>query len=302
MTAKSSAVRGELGPDAGLRPVSPPRGFIAGTRFAAKEIIGHRELLVLLVKREVKSKYKDSSLGVLWSLFRPITQLAIYFVVIGQFLGAARSIPDFAIFVFTGLTAWTLFAETLSSTTTSIISNSGLVKKIYVPREIFPLATAGASLFTFVTQLAILVAATILFSKLPNIANLPYLMLGFLVLCTYSFALGLLFAAINVYMRDLQHLVEVLLLIMFWASPVVYSYALVSDTLGTGILHQIYLANPITLGVLGFQKALWASGEGQPWPASLELNLVIAFAVGLIFLWIAQRVFARLEGNFAQEL
>lgn len=285
-----------------LQPVSPPQGLVQGTLFAAKDIARHRELLVLLIRREIKSKYKDSSLGVLWSLVRPVTQLLIYYIVIGQFLGAARAIPDFAIFVFTGLTAWALFAETLSSMTTSIVGNSGLVKKIYVPREIFPLASAGASFFTFLAQLLILVVATLVLNQPPSLGNLHFLVLGFAVIFIWASALGLMFAAINVYLRDLQHLVEVLLLLMFWASPIVYSFSLVTGAIGGGLIQQIYLANPITLGVLGFQKAMWSSGAAQPWPENLEIKLLIAMAVGAIALWLAQRIFAKLEGNFAQEL
>ncbi|WP_279433481.1 ABC transporter permease [Agromyces protaetiae] len=103
-----------------------------------REIWQYRELLGRLVKREVKVRYKDSSLGIVWSLFRPLVQLLIYYFAIGQVLGAARSVPDFGIFVFIGLTMWALFSEIISTSTTSIVANAGLVKKVYLPREIFP--------------------------------------------------------------------------------------------------------------------------------------------------------------------
>lgn len=285
-----------------LMSPAPPSGFIRGTLFSLRAIFAQRELLGLLVQREVKSKYKDSALGLLWSLLRPLTQLLIYYVVIGQFLGAARSIPQFAIFVFAGLTAWTLFSESVSSATNSIVGNSGLIKKIYIPREVFPLAAVGSTLFNFLVQLGILIVATIVFGQFPLSPNLLLLPLGFVLLLTFGLAIGLFFAAVNVYMRDLQHLVEVLLVILFWASPIVYSFKFVTAALGGGILEQIYLANPISLGVMAFQKALWAAGAEEVWPENLELRIVIAFIVSLVLLWISQRIFARLEGNFAQEL
>ena len=139
-----------------LRRIGRDNSLGRGTWMSLVEVFDHRELLGRLVSREVRAKYKNSSLGIVWSLMRPLAQLLIYYVAIGQFLGAARSIPDFAIFVFTGLTAWALYSEIVTAGTNSIVNNSGLVKKVYVPREIFPLAAVGASIFNFVVQFAIL--------------------------------------------------------------------------------------------------------------------------------------------------
>src|SRR5689334_168881 len=106
--------------DAPLRPVGRPNGFWKGTRASVTEVWAHRELIGRLVRRELRARYKGSSLGIAWSLFRPLVQLVIYYVAIGQFLSAARSIPDFAIFVFTGLTIWGLYSEIVSAGTGSI--------------------------------------------------------------------------------------------------------------------------------------------------------------------------------------
>ena len=140
---------------------SPP-GTLSGIASSLKDIWGRRELLGMLTRRELKSRYKDSALGFLWSLARPLTQLLIYYVVVGQFLGAARAIDNFAIYVFGGLTIYTLFSEIVAGGTGSIIVNAGLVKKVYLPREVFPLATIGSSLFNFLIQLGILLAAALL--------------------------------------------------------------------------------------------------------------------------------------------
>lgn len=285
-----------------LISAGPPRGLLVGTAFAIRGIWSHRELLDLLIRREIKAKYKDSSLGLVWSLIRPLTQLLIYYVAIGKFLSAERSIPDFAVFVFTGLTAWGLFAEIVSGATMSIVSNSGLIKKVYLPREIFPLASLGSAVFNFCMQLVILIFATILVGKPPLHADLLYLPLAIIVLLLFAFSVGLLLSAVNVYLRDFQHLVEVGLVVMFWASPIVYSYTLVHKALNGNILEQIYLWNPATLVVLAFQKAMWVSGAGEAWPPDLALRLGVVGVLSIVLLWVAQRVFARLEGNFAQEL
>ncbi|MRG60552.1 ABC transporter permease [Agromyces sp. CFH 90414] len=276
-----------------------------GTWASLTEVFGRRELLGRLISREISAKYKNSSLGVVWSLMRPLAQLVIYFVAIGQFLGAARSIPEFAIFVFTGLTAWSLYSEIISAGTTSIVANGGLVKKVYLPREIFPLAAVGAALFNFVIQFGILVLATAVLGQFPWHADLGYLPLSIAIILVYATAIALVLSALNVYLRDVQHLVEILLLILFWASPIVYSAGFVHEAIGGTWIEQLYLANPITLAVLGMQKAMWLAGTTDPeqyWPPNLALDMGIALIVGIVLLWIGQRIFSRLQSNFAQEL
>lgn len=275
---------------------------LVGTWKVLRDVVRQREMLNLLVRRDLKARYKDSALGFVWTLIKPLTQLAIYYVVIGQFLGAERGIPDFAIYVFTGLTAYALFSEIVVGGTASITGNAGLIKKVYLPREVFPLASVGSALFNFGIQLIVLVSATIILQRIPWSLDLFYAIPAMLVLVIYGTALGLLLAAVNVYLRDIQYLVEVVILIMFWASPIVYSWQMVRGIVGDGLLLDIYTSNPVTLAVLGFQQAFWVSNEAVGLPSDLLLRLGIASLIGLGLLVLAQRVFARLQGNFAQEL
>ncbi|MFU8945620.1 ABC transporter permease [Mycetocola zhadangensis] len=281
-------------------------GTFKGAIPSYKAIWDHRELLVLLVKRELRARYKNSALGVLWSLVRPLAQLLIYYFAIGEIMGLARNIPSFAIFVFVGLTAWTLFSEIVSGGTTSIIANGGLVKKVYLPREIFPLSTVGGALFNFAIQFGILLLATIVVGQFPLTTNALSVIPAFLVILVFGTAFAFLLGALNVYFRDLEHLVEVAMVVFFWASPIVYSFSFVNAQLQGSLLEQVYLSNPMTLAILGFQKAIWVAGSSNTsavnWPADLDLRIWIALAVGLVLLWISQRVFARLQGDFAQEL
>jgi ABC-2 type transport system permease protein len=285
-----------------LQPVGPQQGLVTGTMASVRDILRYRELLVLLVRRELRARYKNSSLGFVWSLAKPIAQLIIYFVVIGKFLGAARSIPEFGIFVFAGLTMWALFNETVSGGAGSIVANSGLVKKVYLPREVFPLSTVGAASFNFVIQFGVLIVATVVVGSVPWSRHLLYVPVAIALLMVFGTALALLLSAVNVYLRDVQHLIEIVILILFWASPIVYSFSFVTSFLRGGWLEELYLANPVTLAVLAFQRGMWAAGADQPFPAHMPVRLGIAFLVSLALLWVAQRVFARLEGNFAQEL
>ncbi|WP_345801868.1 ABC transporter permease [Microbacterium sp. AZCO] len=288
--------------------VTPMRSVgSVGTGFGAawapvRDILAHREMLNLLVKRDLKARYKDSALGFLWALARPLVQLAIYFVVLGHFLGAARGIPDFAVFVFTGLTAMGLFQEIAVGGTGSIIANGGLVKKVYVPRELFPLASVGSAMFNFSIQLVVLLLATLLAGAPPLHADILYVIPSLAVLLVYGTAFALFFSAINVYLRDIQYLVEVATMLLFWMSPVVYSWQMVTTIITNPVLLEIYTDNPLTLAILGFQKAFWVAGDDLQQPADLLLRLVIALFVGLALLVVSHRTFLRLQGNFAQEL
>jgi ABC-2 type transport system permease protein len=285
-----------------MRPAGPRHGFFGGTLESITDIWARRELLDQLVRREIKARYKDSALGFFWTLAKPIAMLFVYYVAIGKFLQASKSIPDFAIFIFTGLTAWQLFSDIVILGTGSIVGNAGLIKKVYVPREVFPLSVVGSALFNFMIQLGILVAATAALGHFPLGGRWLYFVLALAVMVPFATALALLLSAVNVYLRDVAYLVEIMLMIVMWASPIIYSWKLVQHAIGGTWLEQLYLANPMTLVVLGFQKAFWVAGDGEPFPGDLTARLLLAFVLSIVLLWFSQRVFARLQSNFAQEL
>ncbi|MCL1899678.1 MAG: ABC transporter permease [Promicromonosporaceae bacterium] len=331
-----------------LRPAGPAEGFVGSTLHAIKDVFDHRELLGLLTRREIKARYKDSALGLIWSLIRPIVQLLVYWVALGQFMGMMRAIPEFAVFIFTGLTIWQLFTDIVTQGTNTIVANAGLIKKVYVPREIFPLSTIGSALFNFGMQMVVLILFLGLRSAqlsarhgegvnlFPLGSRWIYGVLALLLTLLWAGALALLLSAINVYLRDTQWLVEISMMVLFWASPTVYALRMVTDQVG-GWLLQVYLANPMTMAVLGFQRAFWVPGDGfdtpgtvcrevttydagglveaaqvcEPgrvvfgptaYPGNMMLRLGIMIAICTVLLWGAHRVFARLQANFAQEL
>lgn len=290
-----------------LRPAGPRPGFVRGTVQSIRDILGQRELLGLLVRRELKARYKDSILGFFWSLAKPLAMLLVYYVAIGKFLGAEQvpgkpgGIPAFAIFIFTGLTAWQLFSDIVVAGTGSIVGNGGLIKKVYLPREVFPLSVVGAALFNFLIQLSVLLAATLVIGQFPIGSRWGYFLLSLAVLIVFSTALALLLSAVNVYLRDVQYLIEIMIMILLWASPIIYSWKFVDARLD-GFLEGLYLANPMTQVVIGFQRTFWVAGDAEPYPENLVQSLSVTLAVSVLLLWLSQRVFARLQANFAQEL
>jgi ABC-2 type transport system permease protein len=274
-----------------------------------------RELLGNLVHKELKIKYKDSFLGFLWSLLRPLFLLAIYWLVFAKFLRA--DIPYFAFYLFAGLIAWDLFVSTLNAATTSIVSNGNLIKKVYFPREILPLSAVGAGLVHFALQLVVLFATLLIFGYDFWGVNLVLLPLAIVALVLFTTSLSLLLASTNVYLRDIQHLIEVFFLFWFWLTPIAYPINFALKALGGnqlfGVdLSTIYLLNPMADIAMGFQRAVYKNmsatdSAGQPalYQASLgayAFRLIVVIVVSSVLVWLFQRVFAKAQGNFAQEL
>ena len=292
-----------------LERVNAPMPFWRGSIAAVVEIWAYRELLGQLVRKELKVKYKDSVLGFFWTLLRPLLQLVVYSVAIGYFLGARFAIPDFGIYLFTGLVAWSFFSDVVSGCTGSIVGNAGLINKVYFPRELFPLSVVGAATVNFVLQLSVLLVAYVATWTWPDPSELLLVPAALVVMALFGLALGLVLAASNVYLRDMTYLVEVGLLLWFWMTPVVYAWSMVSEKLTGDLawLANLYLANPMTNVVLAFQQALWPGGqtpEGADilFDGDLWLRLGVLALVSLALLWVAQRIFARAQGNFAKEL
>lgn len=281
--------------------------FWRGFGRAAREVYDHRELLANLVRKELKAKYKNSFLGFLWSLLRPLFLLAVYYLAIGKFLGT--TFPLFPVFLFSGLVAWSLFTDVLGGCTGSVVGNAGLIKKVYFPRELLPLSVVGAALVNFAMQLGVLTAAVLVFGGSLH-GQQPWLLpLAFLALLVFSTACGLVLAAATVYLRDLEHLIEITLLLWFWLTPIVYGVGGVLHRLnaqGMGWLARLYMANPMANVVVGFQQATYGSYHDgtvqQTFQGNIALRLVLVIVASSVLLWLAQRFFARAQGNFAQEL
>ncbi|MFF3028521.1 ABC transporter permease [Microbacterium sp. NPDC057944] len=270
------------------------------------ELYRRRELLMMLIRRDLQARYRDSFLGFLWTVIRPLMQFLVYYFVLGQILGAARGIDNFAIYLFAGFTLYTFFADVIFGSTGSIIGNAGLVKKIYLPREIFPLGSIGAAAFMFLVQLGVLLVAAVILNALPAPVQMLWFFPALGMVLIWGVALGLLLAALNVYLRDIQYLTEVVMMLAMWASPIVYSWKMVQDVVAKYSLPewilQVYLANPLTIGVMGFHRAFWGSGTDADYPPNLGLRMLVMCVIGAAFLWFAHRSFTRMQGNFAQEL
>lgn len=275
-----------------------PKGHL-GTR--VRDIFRYRELLVNLVRKDLKVRYKSSVLGFLWSLLTPAMLLVVYYFVFSVLLGSG--IPRFPIYLLSGLLVWNLFNVGLISATGSVVASSGIVNKVWFPREVLPLSAIGAAVVHFFLQGIVMVLTLLAFRHPVEWAYLPLLPFALLALLLFVSALSILMSAINVYLRDMQHLVEIALLPWFFCSPIVYSYDLIAQKLGR--YSGLYLINPVTPVVLVFQRAIYGdySTIVHQFPYWWYVrNIAIVTVVSTLLLAFSLSVFRRLEGNFTEEL
>jgi ABC-2 type transport system permease protein len=268
------------------------------------DVVRYRELLINLVRLELKAKYKSSALGFVWSLVNPAMYLVIFYIAFQLILRAG--IPRFPIYLLSGLLVWNFFTSAVIAGTSSMVSNSGLVKRVWFPREILPLASVGAALVHFFLQSTVLVAALVVLRHPVGWAYIPLLPLALFALLVLMAALVLFLSATNVYLRDVQHFVELGLLAWFWVTPIVYQFSQITSHLHGSAAPA--LLNPITPIVLVFQRAIYGAYGGPsvvPLDAGVAWHLrnlsVVTLAAGLLLLG-ALHVFGRLEGNLAEEL
>lgn len=283
------------------------------TRLA--DIWGARELFIFLVRRDLKVKYKNSFLGFLWSMVNPAIVLLVYYVVFQYILKAG--IPDFALYLFAGLIVWNMFSTALSAATSAIVASAGIVKKVAFPREILALAQVGTATVFFFFQAIVLVAFLLGFQHAPQWSYLPLLLWGLVDLVVLTSAAAIFLSSVNVYFRDVEHLILVALQAWFWAVPIVYSYNLVYDLFRRHhllLLAHLYLIDPIAPIILVFDRALYGKiTVSTPtnhhyvvlatYPYHFYVAaLAVLFGVGIVLFLLAMLVFSRIEGNFAQEL
>jgi ABC-2 type transport system permease protein len=274
-----------------------------------------RELLLGLVTSDIRIKYKNSALGLFWSMLSPALTLAVYFLVFSIFL--KNGIPNFVTYLFSGLVVWNMFQSSINAATGVIVDRAALVKKVSFPREILALSNVGAAVVYFVIQLAVLVIFVAALGHAPAWSYLLILPFSFVSLFLFTSALAVVMSAINVYLRDMRHLMEVLLQLWFWLTPVVYSYENSIEThVHPHALAALYFLNPVTLIVLTFQRVFYVSTvvHSTVTPATilhilpswsfstyLYLNILLLVVTIVLFL-VAELIFSRLEGNFESEL
>jgi ABC-2 type transport system permease protein len=279
-----------------------------------REIYAYREILGNLVRKELKVKYTASVLGAVWSLLNPLVFLAVFTFLV-KVLG--NDIPHFAVFLISGLLAWNLFSVAFGNGTRAVIDNANLVKKVAFPREILPLSTVGVALVDFALQSAVLLVFMVVSGYGFHLEALLLYPLSFVTLVVFTTAATFWASAVNVRYRDVQHLIGLALLVWFWMTPIVYPGAQVQAFLLSHSsrvnLWDLFMLNPLTPIVLGFQRALYftvapVTPNGRipvlplvsiAWLTAVIGGMLVLCLGLLMYTW---RLYFHLSGDFAEEL
>lgn len=266
--------------------IEPSKGWV---RLGVRELWRYRELLYFLTWRNILVRYKQAVLGVLWAVLNPVITMVVFGVVFNRLLKVDSGSDDlpYAVFTFTGLLPWNLFAQSLSSAGTSLVGNANLITKVYFPRLVIPSSAVLGTLPDFLigsTVLAVLMGA---YQVAPtwHIVFLPAFVLLALVA---ALGVSLWLSAAYVLYRDVQHIIPFLVQLWFFLTPVFYP----TSEIPTGWVSIVYNLNPMTGVVGGFRWALLGQqAPGAVFWLSAAMTLVV-LATGLFYFRRMERVFA----------
>lgn len=254
-----------------------------------KEIYEYRTMIGSLVRRELRGKYEKSVLGFLWAFLGPMFQILIYGIVFTVVFH--NNMSNYYIFLMTGLLPWTFFSDSLSQGTGSIVYNSEMVKKIYFPREVLVIGEVNAKLVNMLLSFIVMV----FFILISGVGfSIHAIMLPVIVLIEYLIALGmaLLVAAATVYLRDLEYVVNVILMAWVWGTPIMYT----TDNITNPLFLTLLRLNPMTGVIGGYQSIFY----GHVWPNPRSLLYPLCF--GIFILLVGFGAFEKLKKRFAEEL
>ena len=264
-------------------------------------MVERRELLTNLTLRELRGKFKRTALGWAWSMLNPLSAIAIYSVVFKLFLGGNPDIGNpsglnnFTLWLTCALLPWNFTNNGIQATLPSLVGNSNLVKKVYFPREFIAASSVLSWLVTYLIELGVLSLFFLFFGHVV-FQWLPIVLIFVVLQTMFVTGIALMFSALNVYFRDVQHFVSIGMQVWFYLTPIVYRTKLADEKLGGGIATKIYGLNPMTRFVDAYRDLLYH--QRFP-PISTWIGCVVVAVGALLAGW---AVFSRLEPRFAEEL
>lgn len=279
-----------------------PLGFIADTR----EVVESRELLLNLVRRELRSKYKGTTLGWAWSLINPLATTAIFTIVFSTVMRVEPPVGidglhNYSLFLLCGLLTWNFMAGSVQGGMGTLVANANLIKKTYFPRRLLVISTVAAAFVSYAIEMAVLAVIFLAF-RVNILPWIPLTILVMILLAFFGLALALMLSVVNVYFRDMSHFISLFMQIWFYATPVIYPITLIEGIEGGGSwagglpVTALYGLNPM----VGFVESIRDMFYQGQMPALQPL--VYCFVVTVVLLLIGNRVFGRLETRLAEEL
>ena len=285
-----------------LKPsLNPKLAVIKQQSFFARvaDLIEYRELVASLVVRELKARYKNSVLGFLWSLLNPLGMMLVFTVVFTVFW-PDNQVDNYPVFLLCGLLPWNYFSAGIMGSIHSIVGNAGLVKKIYFPREILPIAAVLAQLVNFLLALVVLFAVLIAFHA--NISSWVWVLpLVILIQTCFMLGMALILSTLNVFYRDVAMVMDVVMLAWFFLTPIFYpierlprSYELLGISLDVHWL--MHVLNPMSSLISAYRDLLYWGYLTDIY--FLSRTIITALLVLVFGYWL----FVRFSGRFGEEV
>lgn len=254
-----------------------------------KELYVYREMIFSLVRRDLRGRYKGSVLGFAWTFLNPLFQLGVYTMVFSLIMRS--DIKDFYLFLFVALVPWIFFSTSVSGGASCIRGQSDMVKKIYFPREVLPIAFVTSQFVNMILSLLVVFSVLIVSGKgisLPAMLSLPIVMLVEYLL---AISAAMLISSITVYLRDIEYLLGIVVMAWQFLTPVMYNV----DQVPEG-LRPIFYLNPMTPVIIAFRDILYYKKVPE------MRTLIQAIVMGLIVLFVGCLIFSKLKRHFAEEM
>jgi len=269
--------------------IQPTTGFVS---LQVRDVWQYRELLYFLIWRDIKVRYKQTILGALWAIIQPVMTMIVFSLFFGGLAGIPSDGVPYPIFAFVALVPWTFFANGLSSSGDSLVGSANLIKKIYFPRLIIPIAAVLRGVVDFVLAFMVLLVLLIVY-QIPLTAYVLVLPFFLLLAFVTSLGVGLLLSALNVQFRDVRYMIPFLVQLWMFITSIAYPSSLITDPL----LRTIYSINPMVGVVDGFRWVLL--GAVNPALRPPDLSLLASSLTALLLLVGSLYYFRRMERSFA---
>ena len=260
-----------------------------------KEIYNYRQMIFRLVRKDLRGRYKGSVLGFFWTFLNPLLQLLVYTMVFSVIMRSG--IDKYYLFLFVALVPWIYFSSSLTGGATSILGSGDMVKKIYFPREVMPIAYMTSSFVNMLLSFLVVFAVLIVTGYGVNPVAMLYLPIIMIVEYILGLGIALLTSALTVYLRDLAYILSIIAMAWQFLTPVMYSQEMVLDALASyPTLVRIWNLNPMTPVINAYRDILYYKTTPQ------LSTLAAAVVLGVGILLIGELVFVKLQKGFAEEL
>lgn len=254
----------------------------------ARELWRHRELLWLLTLREIKVRYKQTALGVVWAVLQPLSLMVVFTIFFSRFARIQSDGIPYPLFSYAALLPWTFFSTSLSSAIPSLIANSHIITKIYFPREVIPLASVLAALLDFLIAAAVFVALLVWY-RVPPTWNLLYVAPVLAIQLVFTVGVSLLLSAFTVLYRDVRHTLPLVIQIWMFVTPILYPASVVPPHWRA----WYFSLNPMAAIIDGYRRTILQQQSPQ------ISYLLLAASVSCLLLWAGYKYFKYLEREFA---